>query len=71
MYLDIVYIYVHSKCNVSWKAKTSYNLERMEYYSRLPQAVDFFLHTEMASCQQKKHWTFCEGKFLNQAKKLI
>jgi hypothetical protein len=31
MYLDIVYIYVHSKCNVSRKAKTSYNLERREY----------------------------------------
>ena len=28
MYLHIVYIYVHSKCNVSRKAKTSYNLEQ-------------------------------------------
>jgi hypothetical protein len=31
MYLDIVYIYVHSKSFVSRKAKTSYNLERIEY----------------------------------------
>jgi len=30
-YLDIVYIYIHSKCNVSRKVKMSYNLERMEY----------------------------------------
>ena len=26
-----MYIYVHSKCNVSIKVKTSYNLERKEY----------------------------------------
>jgi hypothetical protein len=31
MYVDILYIYVHSKCNVSRKVKTSYNLERREY----------------------------------------
>ena len=35
MYLDLVYMYieVHSKINVSRKAKTSYNLESREYYS--------------------------------------
>jgi hypothetical protein len=31
MYLNIMYIYVHSKCNVSRKATTSYNLEQGEY----------------------------------------
>jgi C4-dicarboxylate transporter len=30
MYLDIVYIYVHSKSYVPTKAKTSYNLGRIE-----------------------------------------
>jgi hypothetical protein len=30
MYLDIVYIYVHSKSYISRKAKTSYNLGRIE-----------------------------------------
>ena len=34
MYLDIVYIYVHSKYNISRRAKTSYNLERREHDSR-------------------------------------
>jgi hypothetical protein len=31
MYLDIVHVYMHSKCNVSGKAKASYNLEKREY----------------------------------------
>jgi len=35
MHLDIVYIYVHSKCNVSKKAKTSNNLERREQYTSI------------------------------------
>jgi hypothetical protein len=29
MYLDIVYIYMHSKWNISRKTETSYNLGRM------------------------------------------
>ena len=35
MHLDIVYIYVHSKCNVFKKAKTSNNLERREQYTSI------------------------------------
>jgi len=31
IYLDIVYIYMHSKYNVFRKAKISYNLEQREY----------------------------------------
>ena len=31
MHLDIHYVEMHSKSNVSKKAKTSYNLERREY----------------------------------------
>jgi hypothetical protein len=32
MYLDIVYIQMHGKSYVSWKAKMSYNLERKGYF---------------------------------------
>jgi len=35
MHLDIYYVYVHNKINVSRKAKTTNNLGRREYHLRL------------------------------------
>jgi hypothetical protein len=51
MYLDIVYIFVHSKIYVSRKAKTSYNLGLIEYFFRdMREEVVSFIYKRRCFC---------------------